>query len=71
MYGDLGRLPLSVCRILRMIKYWIRIVEDYGSNSLVGKTYNMMNQEVTQGRANVSFNWAARIKHMLDESGFT
>ena len=27
----------------------------------------MMYQEVTQGRANVSYNWAAQIKHMLDE----
>ena len=40
MYGDLGGLPLSVFRKLRMIKYWIRIVEDYDSNSLVCKTYN-------------------------------
>ena len=31
----------------------------------------MMYQEVTQGRANVSYTWAAQIKHMLDESGFT
>ena len=30
-------------------------------------------QEVIQGRANinVSYNWAAQIKHILDESGFT
>ena len=71
MYRELGRLPLCVFRKLRMIKYWIRIVENYDSNSLVCKTYNMMYQEVTQGRANVSYNWAAQIKHMLDESGFT
>ena len=69
-YGDLGRLPLSVFRKLRMIKYWIRIVENYDSNSLLCKTYNMMFQEVIQGRANVSYNWAAQIKHMLHESGF-
>ena len=31
----------------------------------------MMHQEVTRGRANVSYNWAAHIKHMLDESSFT
>ena len=30
-----------------------------------------MYQEVIQGRANVSYNWAAQIKHILDESGFT
>ena len=69
MYGDLGRWPLSVFRKLRLIKYWIRIVENYDSNSLLGKTYNMMYQEVIQGRANVSYNWAAQIKHILDESG--
>ena len=51
VYGDLGRLPLSVFRKLRMIKYWIRIVENYDSNSC--KTYNMMYQEVIQGIANV------------------
>ena len=73
MYGDLGRLPLSVFRKLRVIKYWIRIVENYDSNSLLCKTYNMMYQEVIQGRANinVSYNWPAQIKHILDESGFT
>ena len=73
MYGDLGRLPLSVFRKLRIIKYWIRIVENYDSNSLLCKTYNMMYQEVIQGRANinVSYNWAAQIKHILDELGFT
>ena len=31
----------------------------------------MMYQEVIQGRANVSYNLAAQIKHILDESGFT
>ena len=73
MYGDLGRLPLNVFRKLRMIKYWIRIVENYDSNSLLCKTYDMMYQEVIQGRANinVSYNWAAQIKHILDESDFT
>ena len=32
-----------------------------------------MYQEVIQGRANinVSYNWVAQIKHILDESGFT
>ena len=30
----------------------------------------MMYQEVIQGRANVSYNWAAQIKHILDESRF-
>ena len=30
-----------------------------------------MFQEVIQGRANVSYNGAAQIKHILDESGFT
>ena len=29
-----------------------------------------MFQEVIQGTANVSYNWAAQIKHILDESGF-
>ena len=73
MYGELGRLPLCVFRKLRMIKYWIRIIVNYDSrpNSLVCKTYDMMYQEVTQGRANVRYNWAAQIKHMLEEAGFT
>ena len=30
-----------------------------------------MFQEVIQGRAKVSYNWAAQIKHILDESGLT
>ena len=48
----------------------VLLVENYDSNSLLCKTYNMMYQEVIQGRTNVSYNWATQIKHILDESGF-
>ena len=38
LYGERGRMPLRVVRKLRMLKYWIRILQ----NSNVSKIYEMM-----------------------------
>ena len=70
MYGELGRMPLRVVRKLRMLKYWIRILENSNENPLVYKIYEMMYNDVIQGRYRVINNWAFQIKNILDELGF-
>ena len=48
MYGELGRMPLRVVRKLRMLKYWIRILENSNENPFVYKIYEMMYNDVIQ-----------------------
>ena len=62
MYGELGRMPLRVVRKLRMLKYWIRILENSNENPFVYKIYEMMYNDVIQGRYRVMYNWAFQIK---------
>ena len=71
MYGELGRMPLRVVRKLRMLKYWIRILENSNENPFVYKIYEMMYNDVIQGRYRVINNWAFQIKKILDELGFS
>ena len=71
MYGELGRMPLRVVRKLRMLKYWIRILENSNENPFVYKIYEMMYNDVIQGRYRVINNWAFQIKTILDELGFS
>ena len=58
MYGELGRMPLRGVRKLRMLKYWIRILENSNENPFVYKIYEMMYNDVIQGRYRVINNWA-------------
>ena len=62
MYGELGRMPLRVVRKLRMLKYWIRILENSNENPFVYKIYEMIYNDVIQGRYRVIYNWAFQIK---------
>ena len=71
MYGELGTMPVRVVRKLRMLKYWIRILENSNENPFVYKIYEMMYNDVIQGRYRVINNWAFQIKKILDELGFS
>ena len=62
MFGELGRK-------LRMLKYWIRILENSIENPFVYKIYEMMYNDVIQGRYRVINNWAFQIKTIQDELG--
>ena len=68
MYGELGRMPLRVVRKLRMLKYWIRILENSNENPFVYKIYEMMYNYVIQGRYRVINNWAFQIKCCISNS---
>ena len=70
MYGELGRMPLRVVRNLRMLKYWLRILENNNENPFVYRIYEMMYNDIMQGRYRVINNWAFQIKKFLDELGY-
>ena len=70
MYGELGRMPLRVVRNLRMLKYWIRILENNNENPFAYRIYEMMYNDIMQGRYRVIDNWAFQIKKILDEYGY-
>ena len=69
LYGELGRVPLSIFRKVIMLKYWIKILKQPDS-SLVKLTYFMLKEDAD---ANISYNgknWSYQIKQILQTHGF-
>ena len=69
LYGELGRVPLSVFRKVIMLKYWIKILKQPDS-SLVKLTYFMLKEDAD---ANISYNGknlSFQIKQILQTHGF-
>ena len=66
LYGELGRLPLFILLKIRMIKYWIHILNS-GEDSLIYKVYKDLMQDVEVSKNNK--NWAYNIKTLLQEHG--
>ena len=69
LHGEIGRLPLQIFRKLRILNYWIKILKN--NNSLLNQIYIMQYNDVCNGRANIRNNWAAQVKNILDELGFS
>ena len=68
LYGELGRLPLSVIRKLNIIKYWIKILNQ--NNMSIVKNVYLMLKEDTETNSNYNGkNWAFQIKDMLQKLG--
>ena len=68
--GELGRFPFSVIRKLKMIKYWIKLLQ-HTENSLCRKVYEKMKEDAD---INVSYNdqnWACQIKSILESHGMS
>ena len=65
VYGELGRCPLYINRYVRMIKYWLRIVQT--DNILLKTIYNRSLLDTNRGPPN----WVTNIKRILDEYGMT
>jgi hypothetical protein len=70
LYGELGRLPMSIQRKLLMIKYWIRILT-LNRQSLLFKTYLMLKQDADNNYTYSQLNWAYQIKNILDTCGLS
>ena len=65
VYGELGRYPLYICRHVRKIKYWIKIIDT--ENFIVKNTYNTMLNDAENGAKNC----ASNVKDLLNSHGFT
>ena len=61
VYGELGRYPLFVSRIARIVKYWSRIVE------LIVQFYRSLVDGCNKGVNNMATN----VRTLLDSNGFS
>ena len=64
VYGETGRVPISVLIKVRMVKYWYKII--YDNESLMFKLFDLRN-------SNGDFinKWSMNIREILDELGFS
>ena len=69
LYGELGRIPLSVCRKIDMIKYWVKILQQ-DDTSLLKKAYVMLKHDSDSNNNYNGQNWASQIKMILRQHGF-
>ena len=67
VYGELGRLPFSVMRRIRIIKYWFRIIKN--PDSLTYKCF--MNAIDVNGNVRNNSSWAYQVKSLLNNLGFS
>lgn len=66
VYGELGRYPLTSKLYLRVIKYWLKLMQ--GSKPLVKDAYRML-YNVCEADRRVT-NWASQVKNLLFRLGF-
>ena len=55
VYGELDRHPLFICRHVRIIKYWIKIIKT--ENFILKTTYITMLNDAENGAKN----WASKV----------
>jgi hypothetical protein len=70
LYGELGRVPLIVIRKLRMVKYWIKILNS-PHDSVLYKTYEMLKIDADNSTSYNGRNWAFQLKELLQEHGLS
>ena len=68
LYSELGRKPLLVFRQIRLLKYWVKILNT--DNILLKNVYYMLLDDTIAGNNYNGQNWAFQIKNMLDKLGF-
>jgi len=67
VYGELGRYPLRIRRIERVIKYWFKVVKCTSKN-YIKHMYNVMLQELNMYPNRNS--WAKYVQTVLENLGF-
>ena len=65
IYGELGRYPLKIRRLIRVIKYWFKIIS---CSKYVKLAYNMMLSDLENHPEQKS--WVKSIKSLLESTGF-
>ena len=68
LYGEVGRVPMSIIRKLNIIKYWIKILNQ-NHTSLVKQVYIMLKEDANNQLHYNGNNWAYQIKNMLQQHG--
>lgn len=68
LYGELGRVPLSVFRKIIMIKYWVKVISRDNS-TLTKRIYLTLKDDTESGRNYNGKNWAFQIKSILQQHG--
>lgn len=63
VYGETGRVPLSIIRKVRILKFWFKIINN--PDSLLHKVYQY------QINNNYIDSWSSKVKNILDEMGFS
>jgi len=66
VYGELGRYPLYINRYARMIKFWCKILQS--ENIVITTLYKELCKQIDTANGR---NWAADIKALLDNHGFS
>ena len=67
VYGEVGRVPLSVLRKVCILKYWYNIL--FSRDTLLFKVYSQQVNSLMQG--STENNWVLQLKTLLNELGFT
>ena len=63
VYGEIGRVPLSVIRKARILKFWFKIIKN--PNSLLYKIFqNQINNTYLDS-------WASKVRQLFNELGFS
>ena len=69
LYGETGRLPLSVFRKSIIVKYWIKHLK-LQYTSLVKQSYLFPKSDAYIGRSYNGTNWASHVNSILETYGF-
>ena len=65
IYGELKRYPLFINRYIRIIKYWLKVINS--ENIIVHQLYNSLFDDFVEGKRN----WIYHVKNVLDIQGFS
>lgn len=68
LYGELGRVPLSIMRKIHMFRYWIKILKS-DDNCIIKQIYSMLKADADNNITYNKLNWAYQIKSMLEDLG--
>jgi len=65
VYGELGRHPQYVNRYVRIVKYWLKVVNS--ENIIIKTVYNQEINDCDKGYKN----WVSNVKKLLNDYGFS
>lgn len=70
LFGELGRVPLSILRKIHMVRYWLKLLKS-GNNCVIKSIYLMLRNDADSNNSYNKLNWAYHIKSMLQSLGLT